>query len=134
MGALSNSSRHTANYVGFYKGLQSTGAAIMWSLDAHKTPYLTMWIANFALLVSALLCAVPVVFYKITDHVDVQDDVIDTGASTGEFEPSQAVVASGNEGVPAARLAHESHELANRHLRAGRERITPAPRPSSAYY
>ena len=32
MGALSNSGRKTANLAGFYKGIQSAGAAIFWRL------------------------------------------------------------------------------------------------------
>jgi hypothetical protein len=30
MGALSNNSRKLANFAGFYKGIQSAGAAITW--------------------------------------------------------------------------------------------------------
>ena len=39
MGALSNSGRKAANLTGFYKGIQSAGAAVFWRLDAVKTPY-----------------------------------------------------------------------------------------------
>jgi hypothetical protein len=50
MGALSNSGRKAANLAGFYKGIQSAGAAIFWRLDSLKKPYNTM----FGATVSAL--------------------------------------------------------------------------------
>jgi hypothetical protein len=43
MGALSNSGRKSANLAGFYKGIQSAGAAVFWALDGHKEPYNTMF-------------------------------------------------------------------------------------------
>ena len=43
MGALSNSGRKSANYAGLYKGLQSTGVAIFWDLDARQLPLNTMF-------------------------------------------------------------------------------------------
>jgi hypothetical protein len=39
MGALSNSGRKTANIAGFYKGIQSGFAAIMWALDSAHVSY-----------------------------------------------------------------------------------------------
>ena len=49
MGALSNSGRKAANYAGFYKGIQSAGAAVFWRLDGLKTPYNTMFGATVRL-------------------------------------------------------------------------------------
>ncbi len=46
MGALSNSSRKTANMAGFYKGIQSAGAAIFWRLDGLKIEYNAMFAAT----------------------------------------------------------------------------------------
>ena len=34
MGALSNDSRKLAYFAGFYKGIQSAGAAVVWRMDA----------------------------------------------------------------------------------------------------
>ena len=39
MGALSNDPRKLAYFAGFYKGIQSAGAAVVWRLDAVKTPF-----------------------------------------------------------------------------------------------
>lgn len=58
MGALSNSGRKAANLTGFYKGIQSAGAAVFWRLDGLKTPFDTMFGAtvcpapSFILIVS----------------------------------------------------------------------------------
>jgi hypothetical protein len=49
MGALSNSGRKAANLTGFYKGIQSAGAAIFWRLDGIKTPYNTIFGATVCL-------------------------------------------------------------------------------------
>lgn len=43
MGALSNSGRKAANLAGFYKGIQSAGAAVFWRLDGLKKPFDTMF-------------------------------------------------------------------------------------------
>lgn len=39
MGALSNDPRKLAYFAGFYKGIQSAGAAVVWRLDAVKTSF-----------------------------------------------------------------------------------------------
>lgn len=75
MGALSNSGRRSANYVGFYKGIQSAGAAVMWSLDSRKISFMAEFISNWALLSFSILCAAPVIFMKIKDHVNIEEDL-----------------------------------------------------------
>ncbi|PQE29176.1 DUF895 domain membrane protein [Rutstroemia sp. NJR-2017a BBW] len=75
MGALSNSGRRSANYVGFYKGIQSAGAAVMWALDSRKTSFKTEFISNWALLSISIVCAAPVIFMRIQDHVSVEEDL-----------------------------------------------------------
>jgi len=75
MGALSNNGRKSANLVGFYKGIQSAGAAVMWSMDSTKDSYKTEFISNWVLLTVSLLCAAPVIFFKITDHITVEEDL-----------------------------------------------------------
>ncbi|KAH8804745.1 DUF895 domain membrane protein [Xylogone sp. PMI_703] len=87
MGALSNSGRRTANYVGFYKGLQSAGAAVMWSLDDHNLPYLNEFASNWALLSASILFAAPVIFWKIKDHVPVEEDLKGTDGTLADVLP-----------------------------------------------
>lgn len=75
MGALSNSSRKTANMAGFYKGIQSAGAAIFWRLDGLKKPYNTLFGATWGLLAAALVFAAPIIWTRIKDTVPIEDDL-----------------------------------------------------------
>jgi len=96
MGALSNSGRRTANYVGFYKGIQSTGAAVMWSIDGHKASFMAEFASNWALLSFSILCAAPVIFLKIKDHVTVEEDLVGTNENIEDVLPvghSEKIVA-----------------------------------------
>ncbi|KAG2415730.1 hypothetical protein HFD88_006921 [Aspergillus terreus] len=75
MGSLSNNGRKLANFAGFYKGIQSAGAAGMWRLDAQEAPFMTEFASCWGLLMGSLLIAAPVIFFKIKDHCDVEEDL-----------------------------------------------------------
>jgi len=75
MGALSNSGRKSANFVGFYKGLQSAGAAVMWALDSQDISFMAEFWSNWGLLLGSLLLASPVIFIRIKEHVSVEEDL-----------------------------------------------------------
>ncbi|PSR99280.1 duf895 domain protein membrane protein [Coniella lustricola] len=75
MGALSNNSRKAANLAGFYKGLQSAGAAIFWRVDALGTPYNTIYGATWGLLAGALIIAAPIIWLRIQDTVPLEEDL-----------------------------------------------------------
>jgi hypothetical protein len=91
MGALGNSGRKLANLAGFYKGLQSAGAAVMWSLDSNKLPYMNEYASNFGLLSASILVAAPVVFFKIKDSIPVEDELAGTGETLEDVLPPGAV-------------------------------------------
>lgn len=61
--------------IGFYKAFQSAGAAIFWRLDGLGKPYDTMFGATWGVLAGSLLIAAPVVFFKIKDHVSIEEDL-----------------------------------------------------------
>lgn len=88
MGALSNSGRRSANYVGFYKGIQSVGAAIVNNLDGRKISFRAEYISNFALLGAALVFSAPIVFMKIQDHVSVEEDLTGTDETVADVLPA----------------------------------------------
>lgn len=77
MGSMSNNSRKLANFAGFYKGIQSAGAAIIWRLDGLNSPppYMNLFASCWALLVGSLLVAAPVMYWKIQDTVPVEQDI-----------------------------------------------------------
>lgn len=87
MGAISNSGRRSANMAGFYKGIQSAGAAVMWRIDGHAflTPYMDELASNWGLLCGSLVVAAPVIFLRIKDHVDLEHDVEGTDATAAEM-------------------------------------------------
>ncbi|PHH83183.1 hypothetical protein CDD82_3230 [Ophiocordyceps australis] len=75
LGALSNSGRKAAIYMGFAKGVQSVGSACSWALDGEKKPYNVIFGLTWALVGFSLICAAPVIFLKIKDHVSVEEDL-----------------------------------------------------------
>lgn len=91
MGALGNSGRKLANLAGFYKGLQSAGAAVMWSLDKNKTSYMAEYASNWGLLCGSLLIAAPLVFMKIKDSIPVEEDLKGTGETLEDVLPPGAI-------------------------------------------
>jgi hypothetical protein len=75
MGAITNNSRKLANFAGFYKGIQSAGAAIIWRLDGLKIPYMNLFASCWALLAGSLVIALPVMILKIKDTVPIEEDL-----------------------------------------------------------
>jgi len=91
IGALSNSGRRSANYVGFYKGIQSAGAAVMWSLDSNKISFMSEFISNWALLSASLIIAAPIIFLRIKDTVSVEADLAGTDETLADVLPPSAL-------------------------------------------
>jgi len=75
MGAMTNNSRKLANYSGFYKGIQSAGAAVIWRLDGLKIPYMNEFASSWGLLAGSLLIALPVMLMTIKDTVSIEEDL-----------------------------------------------------------
>lgn len=75
MGAISNNSRKLANFAGFYKGIQSAGAAIIWRLDGYEVSYMRLFASCWVLLASSLVIALPVMLLKIKDTVPIEEDL-----------------------------------------------------------
>jgi MFS family permease len=92
MGALTNNGRKLANFAGFYKGIQSAGAAITWRLDDVKIPYMTMFASNWGLLAGSLLVALPVILWKVEDTVALEKDVEFTDETLAEVAPKAHVI------------------------------------------
>jgi hypothetical protein len=75
MGSLTNNGRKTAFFAGFYKAIQSAGAAIMFRLDTIDIPYMNLFASCWTLLAGSLVIAAPVILWKVKDHVSVQEDL-----------------------------------------------------------
>lgn len=78
MGAITNNSRKLANFAGFYKGIQSAGAAVVWRLDGfgHPPSYMNMLAACWILLAGSLFVALPVMLLKIKNTVPIAEDLL----------------------------------------------------------
>lgn len=129
MGALSNSGRRTANYIGFYKGLQSAGSAVTWALDSHKIYYMSEYASNFGLLAGSLLIAAPVIFLKLKNTVRLEGDILNTGESIEEVQPKPELTeyTKSNHGRCHARVrAAQSSRI----IQVYRERSDSTPTPS----
>ena len=88
MGALSNNSRKLANFAGFYKGIQSAGAAIIWRLDSVNVPVMNLFASCWVLLAGSLVFALPLIFFKIQDHVPIREDLKFSNQRVEEVAPT----------------------------------------------
>ncbi|KDQ24969.1 hypothetical protein PLEOSDRAFT_1078907 [Pleurotus ostreatus PC15] len=68
MGALSNDPGKLAYVTGFYKSLQSAGAAGVWRADGVKRPFMEIFISTWVLLVVGLMLLLPMIYLRVTDY------------------------------------------------------------------
>lgn len=88
MGSLTNNGRKLANYAGFYKGIQSAGAAINWRLDSNGIAYLNEYASCWALLAAGLVFALPVILFKVEDTVPLEKDLEFTDETIEDVAPT----------------------------------------------
>lgn len=81
MGAMSNDPAKLAHFTGFYKSIQSAGAAGIWRGDAVGLPYMSIFISTWVLLVAGLLFALPMIHMRVEDHTEEEDDLHDLDMS-----------------------------------------------------
>ncbi|XP_022888800.1 UNC93-like protein 1 isoform X2 [Olea europaea var. sylvestris] len=67
IGALADDSEILSRYNGFYKGVQSAGAAVAWQIDTQKVPLLNEIVVNWALLTVSYPLLVVVVMRAVKD-------------------------------------------------------------------
>lgn len=58
------------------------------NLDARKLSFKAEFISNWVLLSVSLVFAAPVIFFKIRDHVTVEDDLRGTDETVADVLPS----------------------------------------------
>ncbi|KAL9017024.1 MAG: hypothetical protein Q9185_005626 [Variospora sp. 1 TL-2023] len=95
MGALTNNGRKLANFAGFYKGIQSAGAAIMFRIDALEAPYMNEFASCWGLLAGSLLIALPVILMKVRDTVPLEEDIKFSDETIEEVMPTLSHEADG---------------------------------------
>ncbi|KAK3370891.1 hypothetical protein B0T24DRAFT_627323 [Lasiosphaeria ovina] len=95
MGALSNSGRKAANLTGFYKGIQSAGAAIFWRLDSLEKPHDVIFGATWGLLAASLVFATPVIWLMVKDTIPIEDDLKFSDETIQDVAPTKEIEALG---------------------------------------
>ncbi|TFY66703.1 hypothetical protein EVG20_g4384 [Dentipellis fragilis] len=89
MGAMSNDPAKLAYFTGFYKSIQSAGAAGVWRADGVKLPYMNIFISTWVLLAAGLLFALPMIYLRVKDHTDIEDETIMRMDDTGRIQPTE---------------------------------------------
>lgn len=89
MGAIANSPAILARYAGYYKGIQSLGAAIAWILDASGMMYRWQAIICF-ILASIMIPPTYIVASWITEHSSDEDDVAENSAQVLDVKGDQS--------------------------------------------
>lgn len=91
IGALADDSETLSRYTGFYKGVQSAGAAVAWQVDTHKVSLLSQLIINWSLTTVSYPLLVVLVMLAVKD-----DDKSKEGTTDGSDLPSTPPIAGNN--------------------------------------
>ncbi|KAI0785950.1 major facilitator superfamily domain-containing protein [Abortiporus biennis] len=75
IGAMSNDPAKLAHFTGFYKSIQSAGAAGIWRADAVKLPFMNLFLSTWVLLVAGLVFALPMIHMRVKDTTDGFDEM-----------------------------------------------------------
>ncbi|KAJ7283480.1 MFS general substrate transporter [Mycena rebaudengoi] len=93
MGAMSNDPGKLAHFTGFYKSIQSAGAAGVWRADAVLLPFMNIFASTWGLCAAGLLVAFPMVYLRVKDHTDLEDETLARMDDDGHVLPADAVAA-----------------------------------------
>ncbi|KAL0950518.1 hypothetical protein HGRIS_007327 [Hohenbuehelia grisea] len=91
MGAMSNDPAKLAHFTGFYKSIQSAGAAGVWRADAVKRPYMGIFVSTWVLLVAGLIFSLPMIHLRVKDHTDIEDETLARMDNTGHIHSADLV-------------------------------------------
>ena len=61
--------------LGYYKGIQSAGAAVAYRVDAQGIPYMAQFASCWALCAGSLVLALPLLLIKIMDTTPIEEDL-----------------------------------------------------------
>ncbi|CAG8616291.1 15059_t:CDS:2 [Acaulospora colombiana] len=104
-----------AYLAGLYKSIQSAGGAVSWRIDGiklrkfslyrvslvndgHKA-YMNIFISTWVLLVAGLIFALPMLYLRVKEHTDLQDETLarmdDSGRVLGVHEAEEKLAEAG---------------------------------------
>ncbi|KAG1762774.1 MFS general substrate transporter [Suillus occidentalis] len=84
MGAMSNDPAKLAVFTGFYKSLQSAGAACVWAADGASASYMNIFLSTWCLTVAGMIFAAP---------MELEDETLMQMAGVEQIEPPLAATA-----------------------------------------
>lgn len=73
IGALADDSAILSRYTGFYKGVQSAGAAVAWQVDTHKVSFMSQLVVNWVLCTISYPLLVVLVILAVKDDNKVEE-------------------------------------------------------------
>ncbi|TAQ86480.1 hypothetical protein B7494_g5192 [Chlorociboria aeruginascens] len=76
LGAISKDIRNAADLAGFYKGIQSAGAAVAFRINIWHNSFMADFLVCWIMLLGSLAVAAPVIFTKIHNIEKAVDEVI----------------------------------------------------------
>ncbi|OIW20380.1 hypothetical protein TanjilG_09589 [Lupinus angustifolius] len=76
IGALANDSEILSRYVGFYKGIQSAGAAVAWQIDNHSVSPLNQLIVNVVLTTVSYPLMLVLVLRAVKDNNGSEEEPV----------------------------------------------------------
>lgn len=76
-------------YAGFYKGIQSAGAAVAWQVDTRNVSYMTQLIVNWVLTTISYPLLLVLVMLAVKDDNDEaeKEPIASSTADKGSSEP-----------------------------------------------
>lgn len=94
MGALANSPSTLSRYAGYYKGIQSLGAAVAWAIDASGTLYRVQFLIN---IVGAVIFIAPtlVLCCQVQEHSS--DEIEDEEEEDGDLMACEGQAVKGED-------------------------------------
>jgi hypothetical protein len=73
IGALANDSEILSRYNGFYKGVQSAGAAVAWQIDTHNVSFMSQLVVNWSLTTISYPLLIMLVILAVKDDNKVEE-------------------------------------------------------------
>ncbi|KAJ7228968.1 MFS general substrate transporter [Mycena pura] len=101
MGAMSNDPSKLAYFAGFYKSIQSAGAAGAWRADAILLPFMNVFASTWALCAAGLVFALPMIYLRVKETTALEDEAVARMDEDGHILPTD---------VAAAKIAEKTRE------------------------
>ncbi|CAO2821407.1 unnamed protein product [Amaranthus hypochondriacus] len=84
IGALADDSETLSRYSGFYKGVQSAGAAVAWQVDVHNVSYLNQLIINWVLTTVSYPLLLLLIILGVKDET-INEELVNEDKNSGSL-------------------------------------------------